>query len=218
MENGRFITFEGIEGCGKTTQLTRLLDWLDGQGMACVRSKEPGGTPIGARIREILLHPAHHGMSPVCEALLYLADRAQHHQEIVKPALSQGRWVVCDRYHDSTLAYQGAARGLAREELNRIFQLATGGLKPDLTFLLDLDPKVGLERAWQRNKTQQLEHTEGRFEAEHLHFHQEVRRCFLEMVEQEPERFVVIDANRTPDLVADEIRMEIRKRWVNTFV
>lgn len=215
---GKLITIEGIEGCGKTTQRDLLVDFLTARGVSCVATKEPGGTAIGLSIRKILLDPAHHGMAPVCEALLYLADRAQHHEQVVKPALLSGHWVISDRYHDSTLAYQGVARGLKREELDRIFTMATGNLQPDLTILLDLGVALGIRRAQQRNRSQKVTESEGRFEAERLQFHQAVRHSFLELAAAESERFAVVDAGGSPDQVARRIQPIIEFRWKDCLV
>jgi len=209
---GKFITFEGVEGCGKTTQLRLLAAHLAACGLAVVTTKQPGGTAIGAGIRKILLDPAHHGMAPVCEAMLYLADRAQHHAELIEPSLARGKWVLCDRYHDSTRAYQGVARGVAPEALERMFELATGAHEPDLTLLLDLDAGVGLARALRRNDDEGLG-AEGRFEAERLAFHQAVRRAFLDLAHLHHERFVVIDADQEPEAVAVDVRRAVAARW-----
>jgi len=214
MENtrGKFITLEGIEGCGKSTQLAPLLDWLSERGIDHVCTKEPGGTVIGSAIRGILLNPDNEDMTPVCEALLYLADRAQHHAAVIAPALAQGKWVICDRYQDSTRAYQGAARGIDRKDLDRLFRLATNSLLPDLTLLLDLEPRVGLARANARNHSLRLTGTEGRFEAERLAFHQEVRRSYLGLAADEPARFAVVDAGQDPADVAARIREVVASR------
>ena len=209
---GRFITLEGVEGCGKTTQLAYLTDFLRDRSIPFVKTKEPGGTRIGREIRKILLNRDSTGMTSACEALLYLADRAQHHEQVVKPALESGTWIVCDRYQDSTIAYQGGARGLSAVELDRIFRLVTGNLKPDLTLLLDLDPDTGLRRARQRLDSQQMAQAEGRFEDERLEFHETVRRAFLAMAKKEPSRFAVVDADRTPEAVARAIREILEKR------
>ncbi len=217
-QHGKFITFEGIEGSGKTTQLRLLADHLAGRGVDCARTKQPGGTVIGAEIRKILLNPSHHEMAPICEAMLYLADRAQHHAELILPALTGGRWVLCDRYHDSTRAYQGAARGVSGDELERMFALATGSFEPDLTILLDLDPAAGLARALRRNDEHGLAAAEGRFENERLAFHQAVRRSFLRLADRQQSRFLVVEASREPGAIAAEIRDAIEARWKDCLV
>ena len=217
-ETGKFITFEGIEGCGKSTQAKLLCEALKGRGIPHILTKEPGGTAIGKEIRRILLNPDNQDMAPVCEAMLYLADRAQHHKQVVKPALAEGTWVICDRYHDSTLAYQGAARGLKRTDLDRMFSLATGAMQPHLTFLLDLDPELGLGRAQQRNKDQQLCQTEGRFEKEQMQFHQAVRASFLQLADQEPHRFIIIPADGSPERVFSHICGHLKEFWAGSRV
>ena len=215
---GKFITIEGVEGCGKSTQTVRLCEFLRRRGIPLVETKQPGGTEIGQKIRQILLHTDHKKMTPVCEALLYLADRAQHHVEVISPQLEAGNWVVCDRYQDSTLAYQGAARGLDPQSLDDIFRMATGNLQPDLTLLLDLEPGMGVRRARARNVTEQLTQEEGRFEEEALVFHQEVRRSFLALAEAAPHRFEIIPVDGTADQVFDSIRRVLENRWVGCFV
>lgn len=213
-KRGLFITLEGIEGCGKTTQQRLLVAHLAARGLTCLATKQPGGTAIGGKIREILLSPDHHNMAPVCEALLYLADRAQHHAEVIEPALSAGTWVICDRYQDSTVAYQGAARGVGQPQLDAIFNLATGGLKPDVTLLLDLSPETGLARARARNHAEDL-HNEGRFEEEAMAFHTDVRAAFLEMAEKEPDRFIIVNADQSPEAVAVDVAAAMDKKVVS---
>lgn len=210
---GKFISFEGPEGAGKSTQILRLAAFLKAQGQSCLVTKEPGGTPIGRHIRKILLHRDHEEMIPVCEALLYLADRAQHVSQVIRPALQTGRWVITDRYHDSTRAYQGAARGLEAAQLENLGHLATQGLEPDVTILLDLPVEVGLTRAQARNSTNRQEQTEGRFEAEDLDFHRRVRAFFLELVATEPDRFMLINANQPVNEVAAAILKQFQLRW-----
>lgn len=215
---GKFISFEGPEGAGKSTQIKQLEKYLQDQGHPCVVTKEPGGTAIGQLIRKIVLHRDHHGMAPVCEALLYLADRAQHVHELIRPALDKGTWVLTDRYHDSTRAYQGAARGIAAQQLQAIFALATDNLTPDLTILLDLPPQEGLRRAQRRNVANDQDIAEGRFEAETLAFHQRVRAFFLDLAAAEPNRFVVIDATQSEAQVTAEMLQVVRQRWASQHV
>ena len=210
---GRFITLEGIEGCGKSTQSTMLAEYLGQRGLRVTRTKEPGGTRIGAEIRKVLLNADHVEMTATCEALLYLADRAQHHGELIAPALAGGVWVVCDRYHDSTLAYQGAARALDPDDLNRVFHMATGSLQPHLTLLLDLDVRTGLTRAKSRNEEVGASLSEGRLEAEDILFHQSVRDSFLQFARMQPERFVVIDAEGSPQEVFRRIRETVDRHF-----
>ena len=211
-ERGFFITLEGIEGCGKTTQIGLLSQWLTSRHISHVTTKQPGGTLIGREIRKILLHKNSTGMTSTCEALLYLADRAQHHTEVIEPNLVRGNWVICDRYQDSTRAYQGAARGLDIRELDHIFSLITGNLQPDLTILLDLDPEQGLARAKQRLTREALDKAEGRFEDESLAFHAAVRRFFLNLAASEPDRFVVVDAGLEPGAIHGEIQRIVQQR------
>ena len=211
-QRGKFITFEGVEGSGKTTQIHRLALFLESRGLDLVESKEPGGTRIGRHIRKILLNADHVEMVPECEALLYLADRAQHVHETVLPSLAKGTWVLADRYHDSTLAYQGVGRNIGKEQLNPIFEMATGGLQPDLTILLDLPAEIGLARAQRRNISEDLALLEGRFEAEELEFHRLIRQHFLDMAASQPERYAVIAADRDVESVAETITETIQQR------
>jgi len=200
-----FITLEGIEGSGKTTQLDRLAVFLEDNGMKCVTTRQPGGTVIGENIRSILLNPANHTLQPMTELLLYLADRAQHINEIIKPALAAGKTVICDRYFDATLVYQGYARGLSVQLLLQLHQILFDNLKPDVTLLLDLAPQQGLKRAWQQLNSGQRVGQESRFENEAVAFHQKVRTGYLELARLEPQRFRIIDAARSPDQVYAEI-------------
>jgi dTMP kinase len=196
-----FITLEGIEGSGKTTQIGRLVKYLENRGIECVTTRQPGGTLIGENIRSILLDPANSALKPMTELLLYMADRSQHIFEMIKPCLEAGKTVVCDRYFDATLVYQGFARGLSIELIGKLHQLLFDDLKPDVTLLLDLSPQVGLERAWQQLNTGQRSGAESRFEAETVAFHEKVRAGYLELARLEPDRFRIIDAAKTQDQV-----------------
>ncbi|MEJ2729726.1 MAG: dTMP kinase [Deltaproteobacteria bacterium] len=196
-----FITLEGIEGSGKTTQIGRLVKYLEGRGIECVATRQPGGTLIGETIRSILLDPANSGLKPMTELLLYMADRSQHIFELIKPCLEAGKTVVCDRYFDATLVYQGFARGLSIELIGQLHELLFDDLKPDVTVLLDLSPQVGLERAWQQLNTGQRSGDESRFEAETVTFHEKVRAGYLELARLDPDRFRIIDAAQTQDRV-----------------
>lgn len=200
-----FITLEGIEGSGKTTQIDRLADFLAQNGIKCVITRQPGGTVIGESIRSILLNPENDTLAPMTELLLYLADRAQHINEVIKPALATGQTVVCDRYFDATVVYQGFARGLSVQLLKDLHQLLFDNLKPDVTLLLDLSPQQGLERAWQQLNSGQRVGRESRFESEAIVFHEKVRAGYLELARLEPQRFHVINAARSPDQVFAEI-------------
>ena len=144
-----FITLEGIEGSGKTTQIDRLVELFEDRGIECVTTRQPGGTLIGENIRSILLDPTNSALEPVAELLLYMADRAQHINELIRPCLQAGKTVICDRYFDATVVYQGFARGLNIELIQQLHQILFDDLKPDITLLLDLAPQTGLQRAWQ---------------------------------------------------------------------
>jgi len=201
-----FITLEGIEGSGKTTQIRRLVEFFEDQGIECVATRQPGGTLIGENIRSILLDPANRALAPLAELLLYMADRAQHIHELIRPALKNGKTVVCDRYFDATLVYQGFARGLSIELIGQLHQLLFDDLKPDVTLLLDLSPQAGLERAWQQLNNGQRSGDESRFEAEAVAFHEKVRDGYLELARLEPERFRIIDAAQTQNQVFAAMR------------
>jgi dTMP kinase len=196
-----FITLEGIEGSGKTTQIGRLVKYLEARKIECVATRQPGGTLIGENIRSILLDPANSGLKPTTELLLYMADRAQHIFELIKPCLDEGKTVVCDRYFDATLVYQGFARGLSIELIGHLHKLMFDDLKPDVTLLLDLSPQLGLERAWQQLNAGQRSDDESRFEAETVAFHEKVRAGYLELARLEPDRFSIVDAAQTQDQV-----------------
>ena len=189
--SGLFITFEGPEGAGKSTQLSLLVARLEQAGVAHTVTREPGGTPLGSRVRDVLLDPEL-DFDPLPEFLLYSASRAQLVANVIRPALERGEVVVCDRYADSSLAYQGFGRGLDEALLGDITRAATGGLIPDLTVLLDLDPAVGLARAARRGQPDRLEQAD-------LAFHQRVRAGFLELSQREPGRFLVLDARCSAD-------------------
>jgi len=203
-----FITFEGSEGSGKTTQMRLFLDWLQAQGYRVLATREPGGTAIGDRIRAILLDPTHTDMAAETEILLYSAARAQIVRQVIRPHLEQGWIVVCDRFFDSTLAYQGYGRGLPLDILQRITTFATGGLTPDLTVYLDLPAEVGLQRKAQTP----AEWT--RFEAETLAFHRRVRAGYLALAAAEPHRWVVVDADRPIAVVQEDIRKQVLDRGI----
>ncbi len=199
-----FITFEGIEGSGKTTQIKRLTERLRQQGYKVLQTREPGGCPIADQIRSILLHPDNAAMVSRAELLLYAAARAQHIEQIVRPALQNGEIVICDRFTDATLAYQGKGRGLDCDLINQLNQLAAGDCRPGLTLLFDLPVATGLGRARQR-ETQQQDSSEGRFEREQLDFHQRIRDGYLAMANAEPQRFRIVDAAQPADLVSRQV-------------
>ncbi len=189
--HGVLVAFEGGEGAGKSTQVTALAALLRAAGRDVEITHEPGATRIGAAIRELLLDPASAGLSARAEAMLYAADRAEHVDTTIGPALARGAVVITDRYVDSSLAYQGAGRPLDPDQVEALNEWATGGLRPDLTLLLDVDPAVGLARAGEPD----------RLEAEPLAFHQAVRGGFLALAARDPGRYVVIDAGADPELV-----------------
>ena len=204
-----FISFEGIEGSGKSTQIKRAKEFLEKRGVACRLTREPGGTDVGRRIRAILLDPRNVNLDPLAELLLYMADRAQHLKQVVKVALDDRRTVLCDRYFDATVAYQGFARGLDMEMITLLHLQAFNNLKPDLTLLLDLEPKNGLDRAWRAIEGGGREAAETRFEEEKIAFHEKVREGYLSLAQQEPARFVVINAEGDESAVWDQIRMTL---------
>ncbi|MBA3028009.1 MAG: dTMP kinase [Desulfobacteraceae bacterium] len=201
----RFITLEGIEGSGKTTQIQHVLEHLSHQGHKCMLTREPGGTKIGEKIRAILLDGKNHDLVPVAELLLYMADRAQHLSNVVKPGLAAGKTVICDRYFDATLVYQGYARGLSVDLINNLHSLVFDDFKPDLTLLLDLSPELGLKRAWNAIDAGDRVSHETRFESEKLDFHRKVREGYLALAALEPERFRIIDASRCETDVRQDI-------------
>lgn len=204
MSRGLFITLEGPEGAGKTTQLARLEARLRAAGQAVTVTREPGGTPLGTRVREVVLDPAVE-IEPLGEFLLYSASRAQLVRDVLRPALERGETVLCDRYADSSLAYQGAGRGLSLPLLRQITAEVTGGLTPGLTVLLDLDPALGLQRAARRGQPDRLEQAD-------LTFHRRVRQGFLDLAHAEPHRFLVLDATRPEDELEAEIWAAVSER------
>ncbi|MEW6670537.1 MAG: dTMP kinase [Thermodesulfobacteriota bacterium] len=200
-----FITFEGIEGSGKTTQIRHVAGFLKEKGQDCVVTREPGGTRIGEKVRAILLDPESKGMNPLTELLLYTADRVQHVKELLGPSLAAGKTVLCDRYVDATLVYQGYARGLDIELIERLHGLLLADLRPDITFLLDLPPETGLSRAWAQINNGNRTGRESRFEKEALSFHEKVRSGYLALARKEPERFCIINADRDVGEVQKDI-------------
>lgn len=206
---GLFVTFEGGEGTGKTTQLKALLAHLRAAGWDAIETRDPGGTPIGKQIRGLLLDPENTRMAAASELFLYEASRAQLVHEVIRPALHAGRIVLCDRFTDSTVAYQGSGRGLDLDLIARLNALATDGVRPDLTFLLDLDPEVGLVRATQRVTQRQERHD--RIEEEVLAFHQRVRAGYRAIAAAEPGRVAVLDAARGMAEIEGDIRRRVEE-------
>ena len=200
---GFFITFEGIEGCGKTTQINHLTAYLKEKSLPFLLTREPGGTAIGDRIRQILLSSENSRMEPVTEFFLYVAARAQHISQVVLPALTDGKTVLCDRFTDATVAYQGNGRGLNPAWIEEIHDRFLNGLKPDLTFLLDLPVEEGLRRAWKRMENQTVK--EDRFEKEALAFHRRVREGYLLLARKEPNRIIVLDGLKDESSLHREI-------------
>jgi dTMP kinase len=200
----RFITFEGGDGTGKTTQIRSLESHLKKIGRSCVVTREPGGTALGRLIRKVLLEVGDHEVAPATELLLYLADRAQHVNEVIMPAIQAGNIVLCDRFTDSTVAYQGYARGMDLRLLQQLNDFADRGFRPDLTFLLDCPVSVALSRTARRQSA--IGPREDRFEREKVEFHEKVRAGFLKLAQAEPRRFRIIDALRPAEETAAEIR------------
>ena len=204
MSKGFFLTFEGGEGSGKTTQIQRLGQLLSGSVQPTVVTKEPGGTPLSERVRAILLDPRSREMDPVTEVLLYAASRRQHVMEVIRPALERGSIVLCDRFTDATLAYQGFGRLLELDRLRQLNDWATERTYPNLTLIYDLPETLGLDRARRRNDASAQLQGESRFEGEDLRFHRRVREGYLAMAQAEPERYAVLDGSGSPDEVFDE--------------
>ena len=196
MSDGVFISFEGVDGAGKTTQVERLAQFWQERGREVVVTREPGGTSLGKRIRELLLADPNETITPRAEALLFAADRAQHVEQIIRPALERGAIVITDRYLDSSLAYQSGGRELTADDVKHLSMWATNSLLPRRTYLLDVDPRVSHAR---------LTHEEDRVESAGENFQQRTRRAFLQLAEADPERFLVIDATQTADAIGELI-------------
>lgn len=210
---GRFITFEGGEGTGKSTQLRLLSDYLSSRHIRNIRTKEPGGTPVGLELRKLLVCGDKNKFDPIAEALLYYADRRVHLIDKIWPALENGEWVLSDRFADSTMAYQyyGYDKRVSQDVLHRLYALAVGNFKPDLTILLDIDPQTGLARSLR--KAEGMEIKETRFENRELEFHNNMRRGYLEMAAAEPERFVVLNADKSIGDLHAEIVKAVAERF-----
>ena len=200
---GVFITFEGLDGCGKTTQITKLAQRLQRARVPVTVAREPGGTSVGEAIRRILLDPATKELEPVAELLLYFSSRAQNVAQVIRPALQQGHVVLCDRFTDASVAYQGHGRGLGPEAVRMLDLLACRGLKPDYTILIDIDPSTSVHRARERNKG--AGEDEGRLESESQKFFTKVRDAYLEIRRADPRRVHLVNGERTPDSVHREI-------------
>ena len=197
-----FIAFEGGEGAGKSTQEALLADHLVARGYEVVRTREPGGTPAGEAIRAVVLSPKFEGLDDRAEALLFAASRGEHVARVIRPALERGAVVVCDRYIDSSVAYQGAGRNLGMDAVRELSLWATNALLPDLTIVLDIDPEIGLSRL----------HSRDRLEGQPLDYHRRVRQAFLDLAAAEPARYVVIDASLDPSVMAEQVRDALAAR------
>ena len=205
----RFIAFEGIEGCGKTTQIRMAGEYLAAQGFICLTTDEPGGTPLGKIIREMLLNIGPYAISHRAELLLFVAARVQHVQDVIMPALEQGKWVLCDRFIDATLAYQGFGRGLDLTVIKDLHDFSSASLTPALTILLDLPVEEGLRRALGRIAQLHGVDREDRFEREDLTFHQRVREGYLTLAAEHPERYRIINAARELAAVHRDVCREL---------
>ena len=199
----RFITFEGIEGSGKTTQIQLLSNTLEERGVEHVLTREPGGTAIGDQIRKVVLNPDNAGMTSTTELMLYAAARAQHIDQVIRPAIEAGRMVLCDRFVDATRAYQGHGRGLPLDLIEELHALEVLALVPDRTILFDLDPARALDRARARDAHRRSD--ENRFEQEDLAFHVRVREGYRELARREPKRIVVVDADGPIEVVQERV-------------
>jgi|TARA_B100001093_G_scaffold482090_1_gene513399 dTMP kinase len=209
--SGQLITFEGSEGCGKTTQITMLAQRLEGMGKKVVITREPGGTLIGEKIRTLLQDPANTGeITPITELLLFSAARAELVEQIIKPALERGEIVICDRFFDSTFVYQGIARSIDLSVIDQLKAIAVGSLKPDLTLLLDLDPEAGIKRAGERQSG-----TLDRIEAESLEFFKSVRQAYLDLAVSEPDRFTVIDGELSVEAIEAIVGSTVEDKLFN---
>jgi dTMP kinase len=208
----RFVTFEGIEGVGKTTQVTRLATALRGHGIAHVLTREPGGTPLAESIRKVVLTAGEEPLPPIAELLLMFASRAVHLGNHVEPNLRSGRWVICDRFTDATYAYQGGGRRLSLEHIRELENMVQGTLRPDLTILLDAPVSTAMERARSRNAGA----IEDRFERERNEFFERVRQTYLARAAAEPERIAVIDARQSADAVSTGVLAILKARaWIS---
>ncbi len=202
METGKFITVEGIEGVGKSTNVAFLREAIEKRGYEVLTTREPGGTPMAERIREMLIEHGDEAVPDITELLLMFASRSLHVNNVIQPALAAGTWVVCDRFTDASRAYQGGGRGFPQEDINRLAEWVHGDLRPDLTILLDAPVETGMSRAGRRGSPD-------RIEIERADFFERVRECYLSLAESDPERFAVIDASRDIDAVRVSIESVI---------
>jgi len=202
---GKFISVEGIEGAGKSTQIQFIKSYLENFNKSVIVTREPGGTPLGEEIRELLLRPRKDGMSDNTELLLMFAARAEHIKQVILPALAAGKWVVCDRFVDATFAYQGGGRGIHEQRISSLSDWTLDGLKTDLTLLFDLPVQIGQQRVNQRL----LE--KDRFEQEKTDFFEKIRQCYLDRAVNEPERIQIIDASQSIDNIQQQVSISLNK-------
>jgi dTMP kinase len=212
MRSGKFITFEGGEGVGKSTQAQLLVAGLAKRGINAILTREPGGSPFAERIRALLLDPATPPHGALAEALLFYAARADHLQQTIAPHLAAGGWVVCDRFSDSTRVYQGSAGGLGPDVLEALDHLVVREYRPDLTVVLDLDPRDGLARVTRRRAPTPAPDIADRFEGRELEFHRRLRAGYLALAEADPQRLIVIDASLAPDVIAAAVWQAVSDR------
>jgi dTMP kinase len=217
---GKFITFEGLDGCGKSTQLNRLADVLRGEGIDLLLTREPGGTPIGEKVRAVLLDSRTQGLAPLSELALMFASRAQQLEEVIKPALAEGKWVLCDRFTDSSEAYQGGGRQLGSEPVLTLHRVLCGDMQPDLTILMDSDVAASVARARRRNKSavDAAQADENRFEKESRAFFTRVHDKYLEIAKRDFKRVVVVDARKSADHTHPQIVEAVRSRLLEVAV
>jgi dTMP kinase len=207
LKSGWFITLEGGEGAGKSTQHQRIIEWLSAQGMPVVEAREPGGTPVSEQIRQVLLDTRNAGLSAYSELLLLFAARAQLLQDVIRPAIAEGKVVVCDRFTDASYAYQGGGRDLGEAAVSSIENLVHPDLQPDVTLLFDISVERGMSRVAGRGEAD-------RFEVESLRFFEKVRNTYLKRASADPERFIVIDADQSEEQVWNDVRNSLQERFI----
>ena len=210
MTKGIFITFEGGEGAGKSTQVKKLAEYLKEKGIDSVLTREPGGSPGAEEIRSVILSGKKDKWDSLSEILLFSAARRNHLTQVIWPNIDAGKWVICDRFADSTMAYQGYGRNdnlLTQKDIQSLYKLIAGEFKPDITFILDIPPEEGLKRAFDRGTTNRMEDMD-------MSFHHNLRKAFLDIARQEPDRCVVLDARKSPDALHEEIITVLRKRFL----
>jgi len=211
MQTPKFITLEGGEGSGKSTQIRMLADYLTQKRIDFVKTREPGGSDDAEEIRKVILSGSKDKWDSISETLLFCAARRNHLTKLILPALAKGKWVICDRFADSTMAYQGYGRKdglLSKQDIDALYHLVAGDFKPDLTLILDIDPKIGLERAFSRGDSNRMEDMD-------LSFHENLRQAFLDIAKNEPNRCVVIDATPTPEVIHQQIIEIVEKRLIS---